>query len=135
MNLVSTRLITDDIRRLVAFYEAVTGLTATWFTEDFAEIGTPVATLAIGTTRTMELFGAGAARGGANASAIIEFNVADVDALYAALGDVLDDVVQAPTTQPWGNRSLLFRDLDGNLVNLFTPVTAQAIAKFQRPAS
>jgi hypothetical protein len=29
----------------------------------------------------------------------------------------------APTTMPWGNRSLLIRDPDGNLVNLFTPIT------------
>ena len=35
---------------------------------------------------------------------------------------------------PWGNRSLLFRDPDGNLVNFFTPVTPAAIQKF-RPAS
>jgi hypothetical protein len=27
---------------------------------------------------------------------------------------------------PWGNRSLLLRDPDGNLVNLFTPVTEPA---------
>jgi hypothetical protein len=31
---------------------------------------------------------------------------------------------------PWGNRSLLFRDPDGNLVNFFTPVTPAAIDKF-----
>ncbi len=30
----------------------------------------------------------------------------------------------------WGNRSLLFRDPDGNLVNFFTPVTPAAIEKF-----
>jgi hypothetical protein len=28
------------------------------------------------------------------------------------------------------NRALLFRDPDGNLVNLFTPVTDEARAKF-----
>ena len=33
---------------------------------------------------------------------------------------------------PWGNRSLLLRDPDGNLVNLFTPVTPDAIEKFGR---
>jgi hypothetical protein len=33
---------------------------------------------------------------------------------------------------PWGNRSLLLRDPDGNLVNLFTPVTAAAREKFGR---
>jgi hypothetical protein len=41
------------------------------------------------------------------------------------------DLIQAPTTMPWGNRSLLFRDPDGNLVNFFTPVTPQARKKFQ----
>jgi hypothetical protein len=30
---------------------------------------------------------------------------------------------------PWGNRSILFRDPDGNLVNLFTPVTEEAIKR------
>ena len=35
---------------------------------------------------------------------------------------------------PWGNRSLLFRDPDGNLVNFFTPVTSEAIRKFSRYA-
>ncbi len=32
---------------------------------------------------------------------------------------------------PWDNRSLLFQDPDGNLVNLFTPVTPEAISKFK----
>ena len=40
------------------------------------------------------------------------------------------DFVTEPTTMPWGNRSLLFRDPDGNLVNFFTPVTPAAIEKF-----
>ena len=33
-------------------------------------------------------------------------------------------------TMPWGNRSLLFRDPDGNLVNFFTPVTPEARKKY-----
>jgi hypothetical protein len=37
--------------------------------------------------------------------------------------------VREPTTMPWGNRSILFRDPDGNLVNLFTPVTEEAIKR------
>jgi hypothetical protein len=39
--------------------------------------------------------------------------------------------VQQPTTMPWGNRSILFSDPDGNLVNYFTPVTEDAIKKFK----
>ena len=31
---------------------------------------------------------------------------------------------------PWGNKSLLFRDPDGNLVNFFTPVSKESIDKF-----
>ena len=87
-------------------------------------------TLAIGSVRTMALFGADAARPADNHSAIVEFRVDDVDKDYARLEKAVDDFVQPPTTQPWGNRSLLFRDPDGNLINFFTPVTAEAIKKF-----
>ncbi len=129
MNFVSVRIITDDIKRLVAFYEAVTGLSATWYTEDFAELVTPSCTLAIGSTRTMGLFGPGAARPADNHTAIIEFRVDDVDGHFARLETMLAEVVQEPTTMPWGNRSLMFRDPDGNLVNFFTPVSAEAKKK------
>jgi catechol 2,3-dioxygenase-like lactoylglutathione lyase family enzyme len=61
---------------------------------------------------------------------IIEFLVDDVDKAHQELAALVDDVVQEPTTMPWGNRSLLFRDPDGNLVNFFTPVTPAAIEKF-----
>ena len=133
MSLVSIRIITADVSRLVAFYERVTGLPAVLYTEDFAELPTPVCTLAIGSTRTVQLFGAGVARPADNHTAIIEFRVADVDAVFGELGEFLaDGLVQPPTTMPWGNRSLLFRDPDGNLVNLFTPVTAEAIQRLNR---
>jgi catechol 2,3-dioxygenase-like lactoylglutathione lyase family enzyme len=79
-------------------------------------------TLAIGSTRTVPLFAPGSARPADNHTAIIEFLVADVDALYEELKAVVQDFVNVPTTMPWGNRSLLFRDPDGNLVNFFTRV-------------
>ena len=122
MDFVSTRLITDDIKRLVGFYEEISGLPAKWYTDDFAELATPSCTLAIGSTRTMALFGAGAAHAADNHTAIIEFRVDDVDREYERLERLVGAVVQKPTTQPWGNRSLLFRDPDGNLINFFTPV-------------
>ncbi|MGX5839996.1 VOC family protein [Mesorhizobium sp. ArgA1] len=134
MDFVSIRIITEQIKPLVAFYEAITGLTATWFTPDFAELATASCTLAIGSTRTLALFGADVAQPAANRSAIIEFRVGDVDAEYSRLKEIIGDFVQAPTTMPWGNRSLLLRDPDGNLVNFFTPVSAEAIRKFDRKA-
>ena len=130
MNLTSLRIITADIKRLVQFLEKITGLTATWYTEDFAEIVTSTSTLAIGSTRTMSLFGGEIAQPASNKSVIIEFRVEDVDTEYERIKDLISDVVQKPTTMPWGNRSLLFRDPDGNLINFFTPVTPEAIKKF-----
>jgi len=131
MDFVSVRIITDDIKRLVQFYENL-GLKAVWYTDDFAELSSATCTLAIGSKRTMDLFGAGAATPAANRSVILEFRVDDVDDAYRKLESQLTDVVQQPTTQPWGNRSLLFRDPDGNLVNLFTPVSPEAIRKYAK---
>jgi predicted enzyme related to lactoylglutathione lyase len=132
MDFVSTRIITDDIKHLVRFYEDITGLAPTWYTDDFAELVTPSCTLAIGSTRTIAMFSAGAARAADNRAAIIEFVVDDVDQEYTKLQELTCDVVQPPTTQPWGNRSLLLRDPDGNLVNFFTPVSAEAKRKYGR---
>jgi predicted enzyme related to lactoylglutathione lyase len=131
MNFVSIRIITADIKRLALFYEQMTGISVRMYTEDFGELKTPACTLAIGSTRTLQLFGGDVARPADNHTAIIEFRVDDVDAEYRKLVDEIgDSLVQEPTTMPWGNRSLLFRDPDGNLVNFFTPVSAEAIKKF-----
>jgi len=134
MHFASVRVITDDVERLVRFYAETLGLPATRYTEDFAEVVTPSCTLAIGSTRTMALFGAGAARPADNHTVILEFYVDDVDHEYERLQGVVRDIVQVPTTQPWGNRSLLFRDPDGNLVNFFTPVSPAALTKYHAQA-
>ena len=131
MNFVSIRIITADIKRLARFYEQMTGISVTMYTEDFGELKTPACTLAIGSPRTLQLFGGDVARPTDNHTAIIEFRVDDVDAEYRKLVDVIgDSLVQEPTTMQWDNRSLMFRDPDGNLVNFFTPVSAEAIKKF-----
>ncbi|HEY3749957.1 MAG TPA: VOC family protein [Pseudonocardiaceae bacterium] len=132
MDFVSIRIITGDVARLVDFYERATGVRATWANEDFAELRSASATLAIAGTRTVGLFAPDAARPAENRSVIIEFLVDDVDGVHHNLADFVADFVNEPTTMPWGNRSLLFRDPDGNLVNFFTPVTDAAIAKFRR---
>jgi catechol 2,3-dioxygenase-like lactoylglutathione lyase family enzyme len=132
MNLISIRIITDNIDNLVKFYEQITGISAIQYTPDFAELKTPTATIAIGSTKTLQFFGGeNIARSGENHTAIIEFLVDDVEKEFDRLKDVLlPYLVQKPTTMPWGNKSLLFRDPDGNLVNFFTPVTKESIEKF-----
>ena len=126
VNLVSLRIITADIKRLVQFYEGATGTKANWATDDFAEIVSQSFTLAIGSTRTLAFFGDGIAEPATNKSIIIEFLVKNVDDNYRIIKDLTTEIVQEPTTMPWGNRSLLFRDPDGNLINFFTPVSDEA---------
>ncbi|MFB2554858.1 VOC family protein [Herbiconiux liangxiaofengii] len=120
MELASIRIITHDVDRLAGFYEAVTGTSASRPAPVFAEFRTASGTLAIASTATVAMLGDAAPKPGSNDSVIIEFLVADVDAEFARLQGRLDDVVLQPTTMPWGNRSVLFRDPDGNLVNLFS---------------
>jgi len=130
MHVVSLRIITADIKASVHFFEKATGTTATWLTDDFAEIVTSSITLAIASTRTLAFFGEDVAQAAANKSVIIEFLVEHVDAEYERIKELTNDIVQKPTTMPWGNRSLLFRDPDGNLINFFTPVSPEAVKKF-----
>ena len=61
---------------------------------------------------------------------IIEFQVDDIDKEYERLKTLVSEWVQEPTTMPWGNRSMLFRDPDRNLVNLFAPFTEEATKRF-----
>jgi len=132
MNFTSVRLITANFERLAGFYEEISSQPFMRHTPSFGELRTSGATLAIGDTSTLAPFGGEqVASPAANRTAIIEFRVADVDAEYQRLAHLLGEaLVQAPTTMPWGNRSLLFRDPDGNLINFFTPATPEAIEKF-----
>ena len=120
MNLASIRIITDDVDRLVEFYEAVTGEIAVRPAPVFAEFRSETGTFAIASSATVAMLGDGAPKPGPDGSIIVEFLVTDVDAEFDRLRVRVDDVVLAPTTMPWGNRSTLFRDPDGNLVNLFS---------------
>jgi catechol 2,3-dioxygenase-like lactoylglutathione lyase family enzyme len=130
MNLVSVRVITDRLDEMVEFYENVTGVVADRLAPVFAELRFPSCTLAIGHTSTAALFN-NAALPARNQSAIVEWVVDDVDAEYERLKLIVGEWEQEPTLMPWGNRSILFRDPDGNLINLFTPGTDDAIKRFR----
>jgi uncharacterized glyoxalase superfamily protein PhnB len=129
MKFASTRLVVKDIKAVVHFYELVTGVKASWLAPEFAELVTPAATLAIGSVDSVPVFKEGSAEAGANRSAVLEFMVADVDAEYERLKDQVE-LVYAPKTMPWGNRSVQFRDPEGTGVALFAPVTDAAKARF-----
>ena len=129
MKFASTRLIARDIKAMVDFYEKVTGRKADWLAPVFAEIVTPVAVLAIGSAETVALFKEGSAEPAVNRTAIMEFQVADVTAEFARLKDQVE-VVHEPKMLPWGNCAAQFRDPEGTLVSLYTPMTDAAKQRF-----
>ena len=129
MKFVSIRLIAADMRAMVGFYEMVAGQAADWLAPVFAEIVTPSATIAIGSVDTVALFKEGSAEPFANRTAIIEFMVDDVDAEFERLKDKVE-IVHAPKLMPWGNRSVQFRDPEGTIVALFSPVSEAAKERF-----
>lgn len=56
------------------------------------------------------------AAGGAN-NVIVGFNVDDLDSEYQRLLPLGAEMLNQPTTHPWGARSFQFKDPDGNILN------------------
>ncbi|HIG8795942.1 TPA: VOC family protein [Raoultella terrigena] len=131
MKFVSVRLIVQNIKDVVQFYELVTRSKADWLAPVFAEIVTPVAVIAIGSVETVALFKEGSAQPALNRSVILEFRVEDVDAEFNRLKEHIE-VVHPPKDLPWGNRTAQFRDPEGTLISLYTPVTEAAKTRFNR---
>lgn len=126
MQLAATRIFTDDVDALVTFYEKATGIEAARLHPMFTEVRTPTGTLAIASSATVPALGDDVAEARRNRSVVLDFLVDDVDATHHALQGVVEVFVNEPTDMPWGNRSLLARDPDGNLINFFTPIDAAA---------
>lgn len=124
MKFASVRVVTRNIDGMVAFYQRLSGLEALRPADGFAEMRFEGATLAMSSEQLITRFNAGAATAAANQSAnqsaILEFEVEDVDAVFDRMNACGTQVVMPTTLMPWGNRSLLLRDPDGNLVNVFS---------------
>jgi uncharacterized glyoxalase superfamily protein PhnB len=119
MKFASVRVVTDQFDVLVDFYAALTGVQPTRLAPGFAEIRLDGCTLAISSREIIERVNGGAIVPQANRSLMIELQVDDVDGLLARTA-ALAEIVQQPTTMPWGNRSMLLRDPDGAIINIFS---------------
>lgn len=128
MKLTYTRIVTDDVPALTAFYESLLEARADSSPEtraDYAQIETAGgATLAICSHRAVERHSPGATEPGVNLAVILDVEVENVDREHERLRPLVSEWVLLPTNQPWGNRATLLRDPDGNLVNLFAPIAA-----------
>ncbi|MGA2653006.1 MAG: VOC family protein [Terracidiphilus sp.] len=118
--LTNTCLITSDLDRLVAFYEQVLATKAVRSGPSYVEFPSARGVLAIFSAEAQEKYIPGSAEAAKNKSVILEFKVDDVDREYRRLSPIVTTWVKPPTTQPWGTRSIYFRDPDGNLVDFYT---------------
>lgn len=121
MKFVSIRVVTGDVTAFKAFYAALTGVAPTDLAPGFAEIRLEGCTLAISSEDIINKLNGGAIVPRSNRSAMIELEVDDVEAVRARVTDgALAEIVQPPTVMPWGNHSMLLRDPDGAIVNIFS---------------
>jgi catechol 2,3-dioxygenase-like lactoylglutathione lyase family enzyme len=123
MKLVQSRIVTDDVEGLAGFYARLLGVPAA-LNEYYVEIEAGPASVGFSRRRFTEYREPDHCqpdRGQPRRDEIIlDFLVDDVDAEYSRVAALGVDWVLPPTTQPWGNRSMVFRDPAGNLVNVFS---------------
>jgi catechol 2,3-dioxygenase-like lactoylglutathione lyase family enzyme len=117
-------LITKKLEILRDFYQAVLQVEPKVYQEDYLEFPVEGAILSLYRQESLEQTVPGAMQAGRNRSVMLEFQVADVDREYHRLkqSQLPLDWVMVPTTFPWGNRSIYFRDPEGNMVNLYSTV-------------
>lgn len=106
------------------FYKEVLQIEPQSYGDTYAEFPTEGGILSIFSLAAHEELAPGSAQSGTNRSIELEFQVADVDKEYDRLCEMTVEWVKPPTTQPWGNRSIYFRDPDGNLVNFYARVSS-----------
>lgn len=125
MRLTHVFIITDNIERMLSFYRDVLLIEPQPDSGNYVEFVTEGTTLSLGTVALQESLAPGSAKPASNHSTMFEIQVDDVDKEYERLQKMDIKWVKPPTTQPWGNRSIYFRDPDGNLLNFYTRVAQQ----------
>ena len=121
MKFAYARLITEDVPGLASFYENILGVQRRG-DDNYVELHPGGAILAIASSKAASFMHGGEWSAGANKSAILEFEVDDVDAERARIDPFVTNWLQQPKDMPWGNRSMLFRDPDNNPINFFKPI-------------
>jgi uncharacterized glyoxalase superfamily protein PhnB len=128
MELVQSRIVTDDVAGLAAFYARLVGTPVT-LNDYYVEV--PAGAMSVGFskrrfTEYAEDQAAPPGRPDRQDQIVLDFVVDDVDQEFKRIDRLGVDWVLEPTTQPWGNRSMVLRDPEGNLVNIFSrPEAAQ----------
>jgi predicted enzyme related to lactoylglutathione lyase len=126
MDLVQSRIVTDDVGRLAAFYARLVRVSVV-LNDYYVEVPTAAASVGFSRRRFTECREDQAARPCSpqhQAEIMLDFRAGDVDAEYKRISRLGVTWVMPPATQLWGCRTMIFRDPAGNLVNISSPAEA-----------
>ncbi len=116
MKFTGISIITEDVKKLAAFYAEVLQTKA----EDsdiHSVVETDGAGLVIYSKKAAETdMGFDFSRYWGSGNITLQFMVDDVDAEYERIKAMDVEFVALPTTHPWGSRAMQFRDMDGNII-------------------
>ncbi len=123
MNRCFTNILSEDVARTAAFYEAVLGMRR-HFDSDWFVILTHdgIDGLELGILKRDHDLVPGVARR-APAGVIMTFVVTDCDEVFARARSGGAEVLEPPTDMFYGQRRLLLRDPDGTIVDVSSPVS------------
>jgi catechol 2,3-dioxygenase-like lactoylglutathione lyase family enzyme len=107
---------------MAEFYRQVLRVEPEWTGSDYAEFATQPGIFCLWALDAYTQIAGAASRPQIGKGGImLEFEIDGVDAEFERLKRELNlQFIIPPTTMEWGNRSIYFRDPDGNLVNLFS---------------
>jgi catechol 2,3-dioxygenase-like lactoylglutathione lyase family enzyme len=91
IRLASVRIVTNDLPRTVGFYELLTGATPNYLTDDFVELVTPSATLAVTAAGRVGFLAGDALSSAPCNGSIVEFWVDAAEAVFSQLQAAFGD--------------------------------------------
>jgi uncharacterized glyoxalase superfamily protein PhnB len=120
MELVQSRLVTNDVAGMARFYAAL--LNAPVVLNDYyVEVSTPGQRVGFSRMRysDLEKGACGSPQGVELGAVILDFAADDLAEEHDRIAALGVDWLMAPTLQPWGRRSMMLRDPEGHLINVF----------------
>jgi predicted enzyme related to lactoylglutathione lyase len=123
MELVQARIVTDDVEGIAAFYARLTGNCGP-LNSYYVEV--PAGAITVGFskcrfTHYQEDDGAPVTgRRPCRGEIMLDFLADDVNDEYQRIAAIGVEWVMPPRIQPWGGRSIIFRDPEGHLINVFS---------------
>ena len=110
MHIGEVSLLTNDVIRLANFYKMLLSVEN--------DSNDSIHQTILGEETMLTIYNDGTEKNNNNQNICLAFTVDDVDIEYSRLINLGVEVIEQPTTRPWGARNMSFYDPDHNIVYL-----------------